>query len=196
MVWHDPLWRIHRTGGLHPSLWNELRTYGPISSLRWEPHPSPALDHTAAGSPFPGLAPAVSYAASNPETTFAEVFQGRRIIELSPDRTLSAWVPASGLELLDLIDSDFAVRNGAAHMLPAAPRNTCRAWARAIFAQYGNQISGLLVPSTITGDPVVVLFPLASHHFPAAPALSRPLDHVDVAGLAQRAGRRFGWTVV
>lgn len=194
-VWTDPLWRIHRVSGAHPSAWNELRTFGPLSLSRWDPHPPPKQLHTAAGSPVMNRAPAVSYTASNPDTAFAEVFQDRKKIILSPDRVLSGWTPTTGLELLDLVNSDFAIRNKAAHMLAAAPRSTCRAWARTIWEQLGGSIGGLLAPSTMTGGSLVVLFSMSAGAFPSAPAFSRPLDHDDVAGLALRAGCRFHWPV-
>src|SRR5699024_8997670 len=126
---------------------------------------------------------------------FAEVFQASKMIILSPDRVLSGWTPTKGLELLDLVNSDFAIRNNAAHMLASAPRSTCRSWARAIWEQLGNSISGLLVPSTMTGGSVIVLFSRSAGSFPNAPTFSRPLDHEDVAGLALRAGSRFDWPV-
>lgn len=195
-VWTDPLWRIHRVAGRHPSDWNELRTFGPISTSRWDPHPPPARQHTADSSPYPGLVTGVAYTASTTDTTFAEVFQTQAIITLSPDLALTGWEPTSGLELLDLAHGDFAIRNGAAHALTSAPRSTCRAWARAIWEQHGNSISGLLVPSTMTGEPVIVLFPMAQGMFPPGPAFSRLLSHVDVARLALNAGRRFQWPVV
>lgn len=194
VAWPKPLWRIHAVAGAHPAAWNELRRFGPVSACRWDPHPEPRQLHTAAGSPFRGLVPAVAYAAADPDTAFVEVSQNG-IIALSPDRALTAWEPISPLELLDLAGSDFLMRNGATDALLSAPHSTCRAWANAIWEQVGNQISGLLTRSTWTGDPVIVLFPMAEHSFPAAPAFTRPLDHPDVATLAYRAGRRFGWPV-
>lgn len=195
-VWSGPLWRIHRVAGRHASAWNEPRAFGPISTSRWDPHPLPRQQHTVSSSPFQGATPGVAYAASNPDTAFAEVFQERGIITLSPHLALTGWEPARGLELLDLAHGDFAIRNGASYALTSAPRSTCRAWARAIWEQHGNSIAGLLTPSTMTGDPVIVLFPMARSMFPAAPGFSRTLNHVDVARLALHAGRRFGWPVV
>ncbi|MGO9100104.1 MAG: RES domain-containing protein, partial [Mycobacterium sp.] len=32
------LWRVHRTEGEHVLPWNKLRTYGPLPSMRWDPH--------------------------------------------------------------------------------------------------------------------------------------------------------------
>lgn len=194
VAWSTPLWRIHAIAGPHPAAWNELRSFGPVAECRWDPHPEPRQLHTAAGSPFRGVAPAVAYTAADPDTAFVEVSQNG-IITLSPDRALTAWEPRRSLELLDLAGSDFLMRNGATDTLLSAPRSTCRAWARAIWEQHGGSISGLLTRSTWTGDPVIVLFPMAATYFPAAPAFTRSLDHPDVATLARRAGSRFGWPV-
>lgn len=194
VAWSAPLWRIHAVAGAHPAAWNELRAFGPVSTCRWDPHPEPRRLHTAAGSPFQGLAPAVAYTAADPDTAFVEVSRNG-IITLSPDRALTAWEPSRPLELLDLAGSDFLMRNGATDALLSAPHSTCRAWARAIWEQLGGSIGGLLTRSTWTGDPVIVLFPAAARHFPPAPAFTRGLDHPDVATLARRAGRGFGWPV-
>lgn len=194
VAWSAPLWRIHAIAGPHQAAWNELRAFGPVSACRWDPHPEPRQLHTAFESPFRALTPAVAYTAADPDTTFAEESQNG-IITLSPARALTAWEPDRPLELLDLAGSDFLMRNGATDALLPAPRSTCRAWARAIWEQLGGSVSGLLTRSTWTGDPVIVLFPLAAGHFPAAPALTRSLDHPDIATLARRAGRRFDWPV-
>lgn len=178
------------------SAWNDLRNVGPLATSRWDPHPVASREPTPTSDPSGGHAPGVAYAANTSDTAFAEVFQAHGVIELSPDVALTGWRPTRELELLDLLSGDFAIRNGASHALTAAPRSTCRAWARAIWEQHGVCLDGLLTPSTMTGDPVIVIFPRALDRFPAAPAFSRPLNHVDVAALALNAGRRFAWPVV
>ena len=65
--WSGALWRIHRTGGAHPSAWNAPRTFGPLRSMRWDPHPEPVGPHPTG--------PGVSYCAATSDTAFAEVFQ-------------------------------------------------------------------------------------------------------------------------
>ena len=182
-----PLWRIHTTTGAHPAAWNALRRYGPLSDYRWEPHPPPPRTHPAV---------AVSYTAQDYETAFAEVFQRDRAITLTPDRTLSGWLPSRPLALLDVIASNWALRHRASASLPHTPKNTCRAWANAIWEQLGHQVDGLLAPSTVLiGKPMVVLFPRAASAFPIAPSFSRNLNHSDVATLAVRVGRRLDWPV-
>lgn len=184
------LWRIHTTIGTHPSAWNELRHYGPIKNFRWDPHSPPKRLHLDAG---------VTYTAATPITTFAEVFQDDRAITLTADRALSGWTPTRPLELLNLTTSDWAVHNGASASLPGAPKNTCRAWANAIWSQLsaGSDaiLDGILAPSTVLGDPIVVLFPRATNAFPGAPTFSRALDHSAVLKAAQSASRRLRWPI-
>lgn len=187
ITYKDQLWRIHTTTGTHPSAWNELRHYGPLTAFRWDPHPPPPQFHGSV---------AVSYAASGYATTFAEVFQRDHQITLTSDRTLSGWVPTRPLQLLDLVASDWAVHHGASASLPQADRNICRGWANAISEQLGDQVDGLFAPSTVIGDPMIVLFARSSSAFPIAPAFSRNLDHPDVATLALRAGTRLDWPVL
>ena len=186
-AYQGTLWRIHTTTGTHPAAWNDLRRYGPLSQFRWEPHSPPQRTHASA---------AVSYTAQDYATTFAEVFHRDRAITLTPDRSLSAWRPTRPLALLDLTGSNWALRHRASASLPKAPKNTCRAWACAIWEQLGDDIDGLLAPSTIlNGEPIVVLFTRAESAFPVGPVFSRALNHRDVATLALKAGKRLGWPV-
>lgn len=185
-----PLWRIHAVAGRHPMAWNELRWHGPVRSNRWDPQRGPLSVRSAAG---------VSYAASDYATAFAELFQRDRAITLTADRALSGWRPSRPLDLLNLIggegSGDWAVLHGASASLPQASRDICHAWAAAIHDQLGDRLDGLLVPSTVTGDPVVVLFTRSADAFPAAPSFSRNLEHADVLTLATRARERLGWPI-
>lgn len=189
-TYRGPLWRIHSTTGTHPSGWNELRSYGPISRFRWDPHPQPAASHPDA---------AVSYTASSYDTAFAEVFQDDRAITLTSSQALSAWHTARPLRLLDLIGSDWAVHQGASASLPQAPKDTCRNWANAIWRQLSSGcegvVDGLYAPSTVLGDPMVVLFPRAGTSFPPAPEFSRALNHAVVTAMALRTATRLRWPV-
>jgi len=185
-----PLWRIHTVAGRHPMAWDELRWNGPLRSNRWDPQSGPLTARSTVG---------VSYAAPEYTTAFAEVFQGDRAITLTSDRALSGWRPTRPLELLNLTggdgSGDWAVRHGASASLPQAPKSTCRAWASAVHEQLGEQIDGLLVPSTVTGDRMVVLFARSADAFPTAPDFSRTLEQADVLTLAVRVRGRLGWPI-
>lgn len=190
VTYDQALWRIHTTVGTHPSAWDELRAYGPISRFRWDPHPSPSKLHPEA---------AVSYTASGYVTAFAEVFQDDQTITLSASRALSGWYPKRALILLDLVNSDWAIHHGASASLPQATKNICRNWSNGIWQQLGRNssalIDGLYVPSTKVGDPMVVLFPRARDTFPAAPNFSRSLNHEAVAAMAVSAAARLRWPI-
>lgn len=189
-AWNGPLWRIHWATGHHPSAWDELRTYGPIDSMRWDPQGEDGV------APAHGFQPSVAYTATTVYAAFAEVFQDDRGIHLHSSRNLSAWHPTRELRLIDLAASDFGVHNHAAHLLPSENKALTRSWARAIFDQLGDRIDGLLHESTIIGDRVAVLFTGARDAYPTAPSFSRPLDHVDVAGLAADVAGRLRWPIL
>lgn len=177
-----PLWRIHRSRGTHVLAWNALRTYGPLAALRWDPHPSPCTEH-------PGLG--VTYTALDIATCVAEVFQTRRLIRADDAVQLTSWTPTRELQLLDLTGG-WALRNGASYSLHAAPKSTCRAWAHAIRETWPD-LDGLYVPSTLTGEPNVVLFEPARDSFPTTPAFSRPLGSPAVFDVLDRIADRLGY---
>lgn len=177
--YQDLLWRVHRTVGEHVLAWNRLRSYGPLATMRWDPHPQPLADHETG----------VLYAATDLATSLAEVFQTTRLVDtdsFAPQAT--AWRPTRPLSLLNLTEG-WALRNGAAAALVAAPRSTCRAWARSIHATWP-ELDGLWVTSTMTGQPTVVLWDHAADSFPAAPEFSRPLADPTMRAIVERIARR------
>lgn len=178
------LWRIHRTTGHHRQRWDELRAYGPIRTMRWDPHPTP-----------PGVQPAsaVSYAATDVVTAFAEAFQNRRAITISADQALAGWVPSRPLRLLDLT-GNWLLHNHASASLSAGRKDRCRNWAQAIRRTWPD-LDGLWVGSTMTGAPMVVLYPPARDAFPASPQLSRPLDSPVLAGVVAHVHDTLGWPI-
>jgi RES domain len=107
--------------------WNKLRTYGPLPSMRWDPHPG--LE------PIGSRAEGVLYAAADVATSLAEVYQTTRVIDTrAGTATLTAWQPQLPLRLLDL-SGTWLLRNTASAALLAAPRSICRRWARAIYTR-------------------------------------------------------------
>lgn len=158
------LWRIHRTRGAHVVAWNVLRSYGPLPSMRYDPHPEPVGEHRVG----------VLYAASSLATALAETFQATRLIDtISFGPQLTVWQPIRALRLLDLTGT-WALRNQAAHALDAAPRSVGRAWARTIAVTWPD-LDGLWVASTMTGEANAVLWSPAADALPGAPEFSRPL---------------------
>lgn len=181
----ESLWRVHRTNGDHVLAWNALRTFGPLPSMRWDPHPGVQPSVQAEG---------VLYAALDITTSLAEVYQLTRLIETRAGApALTGWQPERPLRLLDL-SGTWLLRNGASAALLAAPRSTCRRWARAIYASWPD-VDGLYVPSTLTGRPNVVLWNPAADSLPAMPGFSRPLAHPLVWSIAQEAAAEIGYRI-
>lgn len=183
---HDPddvltvqplLWRIHRTQGPHVLAWNELRTFGPIATMRYDPQP--------AASSVEG----VLYTATSLVTALAEAFQATGVVDsrsFAPQFT--AWTPTRALRLLDLT-GNWALRNGAAFALATAPKSTCRAWARQIRTTWPD-LDGLWAPSPMTGSTTIVLWNPARTSLPAAPDFSRPLAEPTLRAVAARLARQ------
>jgi len=180
------LWRIHRTQGEHVLPWNTLRTYGPLPSMRWDPHPDPQPISADEG---------VLYAAADVATSLAEVYQTTRMIDTRAGApALTAWQPQRRLRLLDL-SGTWLLRNTASAALLAAPRSICRRWARAIYATWP-ELDGLYVPSTLTGRPNIVLWNAATDSVPTMPSFSRPLTHPLVWSIAQAAAAEIGYHIL
>lgn len=183
------LWRIHRTRGAHPTAWNTYRTFGPLPSMRWDPHPEPVGDHDGHG---------VLYTAYDLQTAAAEVFQqGRRIDTTTAAPYATSWTPTRPLKLLS-VDSEWPLRQGASHALMSAPRSSCRNWARAIHREAiaaSLDVDGLEVRSTLTGKPMAVLFANSSTAHPAAPAYASPLDGPMILAALHRIAGDIGYSV-
>lgn len=180
------LWRVHRTKGEHVLPWNTLRTYGPLPSMRWDPHPGLRPGSGADG---------VLYAAADVATSLAEVYQTTRVIDTRAGApTLTAWKPVRPLRLLDL-SGTWLLRNTVSTALLAAPRSTCRRWARAIYTTWPD-LDGLRVPSTMTGRPSVVMWSAAADSIPETPSFSRPLTHPLVWSIAQAAAAEIGYRIL
>ena len=178
------LWRIHRTGGPYALPWHGFRTFGPLHTARFDPHPPTRGDHPGYG---------VIYAGHDIATCVAEVFQAARAVHASPNIQLAGWKPVRPLRLLNLT-GDWALRNGGSHSLFAAPKPTCRNWSRAIHRQWPD-IDGLLSPSTMTGRPIVTLYEPAGVTFPGRPGFARPLNNPYVWTVIAEAALQVGFTV-
>lgn len=179
------LWRVHRTEGEHILPWNTLRTFGPLPSMRWDPHPGPQPSSHADG---------VLYAAADVATSLAEVYQTTRVIDTRANApTLTAWQPQRRLRLLDL-SGTWLLRNTASAALLAAPRSICRRWARAIYTTWP-ELDGLYVPSTMTGRPNIVLWNAAADSIPTMPSFTRPLTPPLVWSIGQAAAAEIGYRI-
>lgn len=176
------LWRIHAAGGGYPMPWNGLRTFGPIASARWDPHPEPAANYAPLG---------VAYLGFDVLTCVAEVFQEGRFIDVHLGNPyVTAFQLDQELTLLDLTDIWF-LRIGGTAAGALGPKAETRAWARELHRVFPDA-SGLVSASAVVpGHEVIVLW---EDRFPQetifASSLDSPAIVLDIATLADRIGYR------
>ena len=137
-----------RPRSLCPRAFGTMRSYGPLSSARFDPHPEPAGDTSGE---------LALYAAADLLTAIAERYQRRRLLHLADpsDPIAYSWRPARALNLVDVTGVG-AVRLGASHGINSGPKAVCRRWARAVRAAWPSA-DGLRYSSSMTGHDCVVL---------------------------------------
>lgn len=174
----------------HNYEWDDLREFGPVHDIRFDPHPLPQGIHPGHG---------VMYTATDPVTPYAEVFYKTRSIDRKLNGpVLTGWIPTRPLTLLNLTSNWPVLNQAAAAMQMTDDKSLTQEWARAIFDQLGTQIDGLYHLSSITNKPMITLFHRAKSFpsFPAHPEYSTALDS-NAARLAnRRAKNSLGYTIL
>jgi len=179
------LWRIHATGGDHVLAWDELRRWGPITTMRFDPHlPPPHLQDRR-----------VAYTGLAIPDVLAEVYQQTRVVDRGAKGAyLAGWRPTRPLRLLDLTGS-WPIRAGASYAINSGRKDHCRLWAQAICTNRPD-IDGLWHHSAMTGKALVTLFAPASDSFPARPNLDLPLTHPGLHVLLLDACKSIGYRLL
>lgn len=176
------LWRIYRRGGEHALGWSGFRSFGPRDA-RFDHHLPPPRDQERA----------IYYAAREPMTCLAEVFQGRRRIRRVPEAPwLVGFRLARDLVLLDLTGR-WPTRAGASMAIHTGPRPLARAWSRAIYQAFP-EVQGLLCCSSMDANRhTVVLYERARRAMPPRPEINRALSDPDLLPFLDDAARAFGY---
>lgn len=114
----EPLWHVANTAGSYPTRFGQLRSFGPLPTGQFDPHPQPAAEHPVER---------ILYAANSLTTALAERFQAAREIRCTqPDRQIAySWFPTRPLRLIDLT-GEGALRIGASHKINSGPKRTTR----------------------------------------------------------------------
>lgn len=183
----SPTWRIYFRGGRHPTRWSDFRHVGPTDAR---------FDHHR-GRKATRQDRAVLYAAGDPITCFAEVFQRTRVVNRwHDDPWLVGFDTAVSAPLLDLIGS-FATRAGASMALMTGPRSVSRNWARGFYDAYP-KLLGLLYPSSMHANrPAMVLTDRAAAAgvVPGQPSFHRALGDPALLGLLKNVARTIGYAL-
>ena len=180
------VWRIYFRGGRHPTRWNHFRLVGPTDA-RFDHQLERPQDQQRA----------VLYAASDPKTCFAEVFQRTRLVNRRhKEPWLVGFETAVTAPLLDLTGA-FATRAGASMALMTAARSVSRSWARAFYQAYPATV-GLRYPSSMHANrPAMVLTDRAEAAgvMPARPRFHRALGDPALLSVLKNAARGIGYAL-
>ena len=177
------LWRVYFRGGAHPTLWSQLRSYGPARS-RFDHHPRPARVHADRS---------ILYGAENAHTALAEVFQDQRLIDRRRgDPWLVGFQLTRDVTLLDLTGA-WPTRAGASMNINSGPRPRAQRWSQRIHEAYP-RVEGILYSSSMNANaPAVALYERARTALPSAPTFHRPLADPGLLVVLQNAALRFGY---
>lgn len=166
------LWHVGDASGPYANPFGTMRSYGPLASARFDPHPLPAREHPSER---------VLHAAADLVTGLAERFQNNREIRCQqPGNPVAySWFPTRTLQLIDLTGVG-ALRLGVSQLLSTGPKNVTRTWSRAL-RQCWPAADGLLYRSSMAGRDCVTLWSTADDSYPSAPAFAKLLSDPVVA---------------
>jgi hypothetical protein len=176
------LWRVYWAGGAHPVTWRDHRHFGPIQA-RFDHHELPRRTQ----------ARGILYAAREPLTSLAEVFQATRVIDRgAKDPWLVAFDLARDVSLLDLTGA-WPTRAGASMAINSGQRPRAQRWSRAIYTAYPGA-EGLLYGSSMHANrPCVALYERAQTAMPAAPSFHRALSDPSLLRRLNNAATTIGY---
>jgi hypothetical protein len=193
------IWRIYDRGGVHPSRWDQFRSWGPHSAGRFDHHPPPPRDHPDRSIQYATSRATPRHRGADPDdgapdlTCIAERFQETRVIDSQAGQPwLAAFRAARDVRLLNP-SSPWASRAGCGALLAAGPRRTARAWSRSIHQRY-RDVDGLIWPSSVwpSGD-AIALYERAQDACPPHPALHIPLSDPDYRQRLETVANRLGY---
>ena len=179
-------WRIYATGGAHPARWDEFRTFGPITSMRFDHHTPPRRVQERA----------ILYAATEIATCVAEVFQATRTIDcVGRAPWLAGFLLTAELRLLDLT-GPWPTRGEASMLLTSGPRGRARDWSRQIYAAYPH-LQGLWYPSSMYAHArSLALYDRAGAALPEAPIVHLPLNDPRLLPALEGIGAAIGYDLI
>lgn len=181
------VWRIYFRGGRHPNRWQDFRHVGPLDAR---------FDHHEGDEPAPQRF-AILYAAVDPVTCLAEVFQRHRVINRWADEPwLVAFDLSRAVPLLDLSGA-FPTRAGASMGLMTRPRSVARNWARAFHAAYPDLV-GIYYPSSMHANRGAIALSEraeAMDVLPDRPSFHRFLGDPAILSLLKNAARTLGFAL-
>ena len=180
------IWRIYFRVPPGRGGWNVFRGFGPVGKSRFDHQvPPPRVQERK-----------LLYAAAEPLTCIAEVFQADRIIDANKgDPWLVGIAVERDLQMLDLTGR-WPTAAGASMTLNSGARERAQEWSRVIYEAYP-QIDGLWYGSSMNANlPSIALYERAENAMPESPIFHRPLSDPVLASTLGSAARRFGYDLI
>ncbi len=180
-----PLWRVYMRGGAHPSSWDTLRDYGPLSG-RFDHHLPPRKKQKRA----------IMYAAEHGPTCLAEVYQDSRLID-SNSRVpwIAGFYLCAPLTLLD-VSGVWSTRSGCSTALSSGPRPRAQRWSQVIYEAYPSG-QGIYYSSSMNGGkPAFAVLERGRACIPDVPFCNRALSDPSVKPMVLAAATSFGYAVL
>lgn len=158
-------WRIHATSGTYPMAWDGLRTYGPMSNARWNPHPEPISEHAPLGAAYLGF---------DLLTFLAEVFQDGRFVDVENNRPYICVFETNAETMLLDLSTEWLGKIGGTSAMALGPKTITRQWARAFHTQWPN-LDGIITGSAVVPSREIVSI-WNTKTFPPSPVLAEALN--------------------
>ena len=176
-----PVWRLYSRDP-HGTTWSTFRQAGPNPNARFDHHVD---DHPSPRS--------ILYAADDPATCLAEVFQDTRVIDpFANAPRLAEFAFINDLRLLD-VAGPWITRAGGSMAINSGLRATARHWSREIYDAFPD-IDGLRYASSMhANDPCYALYDRASPSLAAHPLFDERLSHPEIEALLDNAARTLGY---
>jgi hypothetical protein len=180
------LWRIYMRGGAHPATWNQFRRWGSVASARFDHHEPP---------PHP-QARGILYAAMQIAACVAEVFQARRVIDVTGGLPwLVGFTLSSPVALLDLTGT-WPTSAGASMAINSGPRSRAQRWSRTVYDAFPD-VHGLWYASSMYANtPALALYERAEPAIALAPFVHRPLNDPALRSALQRIATTLGYEMI
>lgn len=178
-----PVWRLYCRHP-HGTTWSTFRRAGPSDNARFDHHID---DHTAGRS--------ILYAAADPATCLAEVFQGTRVIDpFTNAPRLAEFTFVANLRLLD-VSGPWITRAGGSMAINSGLRAAARCWSRAIYDAFPG-IDGLGYASSMhANQPCYAFYDRAEPSLAAHPSFDEHLSHPELEPLLNRAVQTLGYAL-
>lgn len=199
LAWTGPILRIYSASGPYGVSWSTFRSFGPVTSSRFDHHPPPPATHPTRAVLYGSAAWAdADGQVTDPfEVAVLERFRSSGVIDRTTDGPrFVLWTPTRPLRLLELTDSTWVARAGGNAALVSGVRGTARLWSRAIHRAYAG-VDGLLWSSSVLPPGrSLVLYERARDAVPSAPDSDRALAERFLQPALARIAGRYGLTLL